>query len=118
MALTKQPTSSALPSDRSFWDVRLVRADDVRAQDVVRLDGRWREVMDVYNDGDDPALDFGRDSSITHEIQSVLNRAHGVWTALRFVDEEKCSGADIETRVAGLLWCSLLEVQVEVPSAR
>lgn len=42
----------------------------------------------------------------------------GLWTALRFVDEDTYSGADIETRVQGLLWCSLLEVQVEVPSAR
>ncbi len=117
-ALTTQPSPSATLPDRPFWNIRLVRARDVQERDVIRLDGRWREVMDVYNNGYDPALQFGRDSAIAHEIQAVLDRADDVWTALRFVAEEKCSGAEIETQIVGVLWCSLLEVQVEEHSSR
>ncbi|MFI1189277.1 hypothetical protein [Streptomyces californicus] len=116
--MTTQPTPSAALPDRPSWNVRLVRARDVQERDVIRLDGRWREVMDVYNNGDDPALQFGRDSTISHEIQAVLDRADDVWTALRFVVEEKCSGAEIETKVVGLFWCALLEVQAVEASSR
>ncbi|MFE2640116.1 hypothetical protein ACFXKF_36130 [Streptomyces scopuliridis] len=68
--------------------------------------------MDVYNAGDDPERDFGEDSDIAQDIRAVLDRADNVWTALRFVAEEKCSGSDIETQVEAVLWCTLLEVQV------
>ncbi|GLF98206.1 hypothetical protein [Streptomyces yaizuensis] len=112
------PPTSADQAARPYWTTRLVRACDVQEGDVVLIAGRWREVVDVYNSGDDPKSDLGQDSHAALEIRKVIDRANSVWTAVRFVTEEQCSGLEISTRVEALLWCTLVEVQVEAPEPR
>jgi hypothetical protein len=98
---------------RPFWTTRLVRARDVQDLDVVRIDGRWREVMDAFKHGDAPEAHFGENSRLTKDVRAVIDRADSMWTAVRFVAEEECTGSEIVTRVKALLWCTLLEVQVQ-----
>jgi hypothetical protein len=102
----------------SFYTIKQVQASDLGDLQrgmrnnwlVVRIDGKWREVFDVWSDNDDPATLFG-DNDYTRMINEWLETESPLWTVVRYLVEEK-SKEQISDALHAFRYRDLVEVQV------
>ncbi|WP_433856680.1 hypothetical protein [Streptomyces kronopolitis] len=99
---------------RSTWTTDTVRAVDLEDNDSVLIDGAWREVLDVWNDDDDPAAQFGDDHPMTLAILDKVAWCSPSWTAVRYVHEETSTPNEVDSRLHFFRCRDLVQVQREV----
>ena len=92
----------------------MVRAVDLEDNDTVLINGVWREVLDVWNDDDDPAAQFGDDHPMTLAILDKVAWCSPSWTAVRYVHEEASTASEVESRLHFFRCRDLVQVQREV----
>lgn len=100
---------------RSTWTTEVIRADDLTDQDTVLIDGAWREILDVWHNGDDPAAQFGDNSELTKAITPYIGYVSACWVVVRFVKEERSTEDDVASGFCALRLRELVQVQKEVP---
>jgi hypothetical protein len=101
---------------RSTWTTDSIRAVDLADNDTVLIDGVWREVLDVWNDDDDPAAQFGDDHWMTILIDAKVSWCSPSWTAVRYVHEETSTAVEIDSRLHFFRCRELVTVQREIPA--
>lgn len=82
---------------------------------TVRINGIWREVFDVWADGDDPATTFGDDGEYTKQIGESIDYASPCWVVVRYVVEERSNCAEVSDAIHRFRTCDLVDVQVPEP---
>ncbi|KUL44789.1 hypothetical protein ADL22_12665 [Streptomyces sp. NRRL F-4489] len=110
--VTSVPVSVASAPSRQFWTTATVRAEELLESDTIKVDGKWREVFDVWKEGDDVAGNFGDDSDLTKMIMEKTDWMSPCWVAVRYVDEEKSTANEIESGLAFFTLRDLVEIQV------
>ncbi|MFB8442680.1 hypothetical protein ACFC7A_26880 [Streptomyces niveus] len=98
---------------RPTWTTATIRAVDLRDDDTVLINGTWREVFDVWKDGDDPAPQFGEGEPLTVAILAKTDWSSPCWVAVRYVDEDRSTASDIESALHFLRLRELVQVQVQ-----
>ena len=83
---------------------------------TVQIDGKWREVFEVWTDGDDPARVFGENSDYAKAIGEFIDYASPCWVVVRYVVEEKSNSAEIDDAIHRFRTCDLVAVQVPEPA--
>ncbi|MGW1989601.1 hypothetical protein [Embleya sp. NPDC001921] len=101
---------------RTTWTTTQVRAVDLYNDDTVLIDGVWREVLDVWKNGDKPEHTFGEDSPTTAEIRARLDWTSVCWIAIRYVDEKRSTPCTIAHGIHVVRTRSLMTVQVPEPA--
>ncbi|MEJ3741799.1 hypothetical protein WEI85_00655 [Actinomycetes bacterium KLBMP 9797] len=79
---------------------------------TVLIGGIWREVFEVWADGENPASLFGEDAEYTKVITDALDYASACWVLVRHVVEEKSTPFEVADAVHRFRTCELVEVQV------
>ncbi|MCX4657293.1 hypothetical protein OG249_36135 [Streptomyces microflavus] len=103
---------------RSTWAVETVRASDLTDSDTVKIQGVWREIFDVWRDTDDPAAMFGENNPTTVAILARTDWVSPCWIGVRYVNEDRSTGHEVEDALHFFRLRTLVEVQKEVPPAR
>ncbi|NGO66781.1 hypothetical protein [Streptomyces boncukensis] len=98
---------------RSTWSIDTIRAADLVDNDDVLINGRWREVLDTWQDTDDPAAQFGDDHETTKAIEAKTAWCSPCWIAVRYVDEDNSTPNEIESRLHFFRLRDLVQVQRE-----
>lgn len=101
---------------RSTWTAEVIRAKDLTDQDIVLIDDTWREILDIWHNDDDPATEFGEDSSLTKSITPYIGYDSACWVVVRFVKEETSSGRNVASGFRPLRLHDLVHVQKRVSS--
>jgi hypothetical protein len=104
---------------RERWcDVRTRRAEDLTSYDVIRWNGKWAEVFQVYRDMDEWEAEFGAIggdvSPYTAEHQEAVNAldwAAPTWVLLRLFDLDNANPAENPDFVVKVYKFELIEVQ-------
>ncbi|MER8116305.1 hypothetical protein [Streptomyces sp. NPDC094031] len=100
---------------RSSWTSEQIRAEDLRPDDVLLLDGAWREVVGVWSEAEEAREDLG-DCPLIEDVARAVARADGYsYRAVALVDYETSTENGAEWEVRALLWCELVTVQKKVP---
>ncbi|MBA0053451.1 hypothetical protein E0L36_22005 [Streptomyces sp. AJS327] len=98
---------------RSTWSAQTIRAVDLVDNDDVLIGGRWREVLDTWQDTDDPAAQFGDDHETTKAIEAKTAWFSPCWIAVRYVDEDNSTPDEIHDRLHFFRLRDLVQVQRE-----
>ncbi|QKW06951.1 hypothetical protein HUT18_11640 [Streptomyces sp. NA04227] len=99
---------------RSTWTADSVRAADLEDTDTALIDGEWREVLDVWNDEDDPAAMFGEDHPTAQAIFRMAAGRSPDWTIVRYVREEESSIGELAYGLRIFRCRDLVDVQREL----
>ncbi|MDJ0463076.1 hypothetical protein [Streptomyces sp. H27-C3] len=111
-APTLSPAPAAAASTRRVWATVTVRAEELLETDTIKVDGKWREVFDVWKDGDDVAEMFGDGSDLTVKIMNKIDWNSPCWVAVRYVDEGRSTADEVESGIAFFTLRDLVEIQV------
>lgn len=82
---------------------------------TVKIDGVWREVFDVWAEGDDAYEMFGQDSPTAQKINDKIDWASPVWVGVRYLTEEFSDAGNLEDALH--FWRTCEPVHVLVPAA-
>jgi hypothetical protein len=98
---------------RPTYSAALVRAGDLADFDVIRHDGTWRQVMDVWHDEDEEvAADvYAFEPETVEHIRAHLGGGLGQFVLVRIVQEEP--QAELTTQLVTLRRVDLVTIQVE-----
>lgn len=110
---------------RERWcDVRTKRAEDITSYDVIRWNGQWTEVFQVYRDMDEWEAEFGAIGGITEpeilpgqpnpgyrQAQEALDWAAPTWVLLRLFDLEHANPGESPDFTVRVYKFELIEVQ-------
>lgn len=105
---------SIIPN-RTIWTTETIRAEDLHEKDTVLVNGVWREIFDVWKDGDDPAYQFGEDNPTTAAIRAKVHWNSPCWVAIRYVDEDRSTVHQIEDALHFFRLRELVQVQTPAP---
>ena len=75
---------------------------------VIRIDGKWREVLDVWEDPEDAEHYPADQLRLAEQYLDTVTHLH---IGVRYLVEEKSTGSDLEDALAFLRWRDLIEVQ-------
>lgn len=100
---------------RSTWTMETIRAIDLTEEDTVLVGGIWREILDVWKGGDDPAAKFGDGEPTTVALLGKIDWDSPCWVAVRYVDEDRSTPDEIEDGLHFLRLRELVQVQKELP---
>lgn len=100
---------------RSTWTTETIRAEDLTEEDTVLVGGIWREIFDVWKDGDDPAAMFGDGEPTTVALLAKTDWNSPCWVAIRYVDEDRSTQDEIEDALYFFRLRELVQVQKELP---
>ena len=110
---------------RERWcDVRTKRAEDITSYDVIKWNGRWTEVFQVYRDMDEWEAEFGAIGGITdpenlpgipnpeyRKAQEALDWSASTWVLLRLFDLANANPAENPDFTVKVYKFDLIEVQ-------
>ncbi|MEU0770546.1 hypothetical protein [Streptomyces albogriseolus] len=108
------PKEMAVPTE---WAVQPTRAADLECDDVVRINGRWTEVRDVWgaNDSDDPAVELGTDHPDYPAVRDIIGASLPYMrVAVRVIDIDNSNPHEIVCQVIGMDAHELVDMQVPV----
>ncbi|MFI9026325.1 hypothetical protein [Streptomyces sp. NPDC053560] len=111
VTLPGDPAERPAAEQRPTWSVETIRAVDVVDNDEVMIDGRWREVLDVWDDESDPAAQFGEDHEFTQQIRAKVNWLSPTYIALRLADDEKSRFDEVVSEIRVIRCRDLIQVQ-------
>jgi hypothetical protein len=100
-----------------YIQVKQVRARDLEDSDIFYHQGTWRQIMDVHKDMSSVETRFGpRGTSAYPEIFALADRAfeqhwEGDYVIVRYVLQEKSTGAEVEDALLMLDALQLVSVQ-------
>lgn len=104
-------------SERNLFEVKLVRACDLRFSDVIRVGNQWVDVFDIWRQGDNPETTYG-DAEYKHGvtytdfINYALDWSIDTWVVIRWYDRNESNQAESEDQLLKLYRFQLVEVQV------
>jgi hypothetical protein len=101
---------------RSTWNTDTIRAADLTDTDTVLISGLWREILDVWQDGDDPSARFGADSPTAKSLLAKIDWSSPCWIGVRYVDEDRSTPNEIEDALHFFRLRELVQVQREIPA--
>lgn len=91
------------------------RARDLNENDVVKIDGTWRLIMDIHKSAEDAEAHFGNGIENYPEMRQAADEAFGRWEGdylvIRFVNQERSTPDTAEDVVRVLFSWDLVEVQ-------
>ncbi|MGW4007933.1 hypothetical protein [Streptomyces sp. NPDC004763] len=102
---------------RSTWTTDTIRAADLTGGDAALIKGKWREVLDVWQAGDDPAAEFGEDSETTRAILNMTAWETPCWIGVRYLDEGMSDADSVRGSMTFLRLVDLVQVQREIKPA-
>lgn len=111
-------TLGAQPA-RLLYTTAQIRPTDLRVGDVMRVDGHWREVLDVRGPGDDIdqiAHEYGEESDMARYARSRLDHTGEFWVLVRYLDEVNSTPDELADKVTTFLTWNLVTIQVPYAS--
>jgi hypothetical protein len=98
---------------RTLWSIGLIRAQEIRDADVIKVDGQWRWVFDAWTAGDDPASVFGGDSETARMLnERCCDWSSNIWVGVRYLNAATSTPDEVDDAWAFLPADDLVEVQV------
>jgi hypothetical protein len=77
---------------------------------VIRIDGRWREVLNVWDRPEQYEIELFPDELA--QVERHLDTVTEIYVAVRYLLEEESADDHLENRLVFLRWRDLVEVQV------
>jgi hypothetical protein len=97
----------------TYYRTALMRYGDLAGRPVVKLDGKWRQVYEVWNnDSPDPADTFGPGGETTRQIRDAIDWTVPTWVVLRYFVPEASTATQFKARLTRRYIYDLVEVQV------